>query len=947
MLVFKFMLLLLLTYSRIIQAEPLDIFDRVSDVVEKNIINPIKNRFSSAEEENRYENSTGIHNETRVEDYCSYTKLDNKIQKLPDPEECKKINEIFNRDENYNMISYDGNLFNLLKKGMDSLVFPDKKEKMNTIFFVGNTGSGKSTLVQILGSDNTKIYSQPIQEGSNEFLIIDNNKIGRDTITSQTLYPELLVDKETNFVLCDNPGFRDTRSAIHEIIAMYSMRKVLQNTKKIKIVIVSTHASLQKGMYRDDFTNLLKHLGDLCLDIDKYKKSIYLIGNKVENTATATKNGVKIVSDENIIHSMAYFLNEVKTSFSDENNAFNISDKVTFFKKSIKIINALLEDRNGKIYRRMKILRRPMEEGSLSEIEILQTERQSIRNMLLNEENLIDVNENDFGFALTESAFLYLEELFQKMNAYVTILSKTISAYIENYYDNLIDSNTDLDYITTTLFGIKRNLKRLSNDIGISKNPGEYVQVIKNFSKEHNLELNCLTSLQNITALNNYLVQLEELRNSSSYTPLTWNMSIKGLSDFIEYKIERYTFLKDSLEILSELKYQKNRKNILTAFQKNNKLPTINEDNFKIFLTKLSLETRYDEMKIDFNSLEKLNIIANITLKHRHSSICDEETLVLKGYFIILSELDGLHALCKDAKKIVILAVHTVFIDSDLKNEWLSGKDVTIIAPVWEVVGSRKISVDGIKGGNALPKANLGEIGRNGKSGGPGGNFFGIGMNFKNGGNLIISASGGEGQNGQEGGDGARGEKGSDGDESAAEFEDSNSKIYIIVNYKTESYIDKGKRGGFGGDSGAGGKGGFGGKKGSVKLFNIGNEPDEVAIVTKEGKRGADGKDGIPGKGGVKGCDRRVNKETTYFLFIPVSRNQVSTDVNCGQQAPDGSVRRTTTNVEESFIDTTNNDSPVCIHIMNFENYYLKEYHNLLTDGIPIRFINKMKSTKY
>lgn len=116
---------------------------------------------------------------------------------LPEADTCKTVNEFSKGNDNYNFINYFGTEFKSLMKGIDSLIFPDKNGKMDTIFFIGNTGSGKSTTVQILGSDNHKIFSRPV--GESDFVIIDNSKIGTDTLTSETLYPDLLVDKETGY----------------------------------------------------------------------------------------------------------------------------------------------------------------------------------------------------------------------------------------------------------------------------------------------------------------------------------------------------------------------------------------------------------------------------------------------------------------------------------------------------------------------------------------------------------------------------------------------------------------------------------------------------------------------------------------------------------------------------------------------------------------------------
>ncbi|XP_075212753.1 uncharacterized protein LOC142319398 isoform X2 [Lycorma delicatula] len=899
-------------------------------------------------------------------------------------------------NENFNFINYFGDRFNALKEGIDSLRIPHNN--MNTIFFIGNTGSGKTTLVQILGSDNSKLYSKSAYKGTNDFIIVDDymGKIGNDTVNSQTLYTELLVDKETGFVLCDNPGFRDTRSPIHEIIAMYSMKKVLKYTKNIKIVIVSAHTSLKVGMYRDDFTNLLKHVTDFLYDVDKYKNSLYLISTKAENVFSynisddknikqdesvydsmelpqykdkiassysdydeyvnknkndydSEKRKINLVSDYSIINDIVYFLKEVRFSLNKKSKDFkSLKNKDYLNQKSIKIINNLLKKGDDNSYEKIKILRKPLEEGPLSEINIIQSEKNSIKSMLLTPDNFVTVDEDDFGFALSDNAFLYLHNFFQRMNSYIIDLSNVLSIYIMNYYTNIINSNTDINEVFNILLDMKKNIKTLSNQISLSKNPAEYAKVMDEYSKQHKLQLDCLNSFKNIYTVNEYLIQLEDLiPDSIKYTPLTWSISMAKFSDYINNKIEQFKFLQNTIEVLSRYTVQKNRKSYYGGIIGNNEDgSTIDETNLQTFLETYNLNFPY--LKADEVLFEKLNSLIDITLKHRYKFRCHDSDLVIIDYFILLSELrEGLLKTCSSATRIVVLAVHTIFIDKDLIWNWFRGRDITIIAPIWEVIGSRKINLDGMSGGVALPKADFGEIGKNGRNGNPGGNFAGIGMIFKNGENLMISASGGEGQNGQEGGDGLDGKNGSNGSESNKEYLDDNVMQVGIFKFKEKIYLSRGSNGLSGGDSGAGGKGGRGGNAGSILIHNIGNEEDKISTLVENGKPGLNGKDGIPGKGGVRGCDQITKKKDFQFSIIKFESNSENELVNCGNRSEDGIVKKSNRSENEHTDIETNNDSPLCIHIMNFQKYYLEKYHSLLTDGIPKIFINKIKATKY
>lgn len=870
-----------------------------------------------------------------------------KVEELPDSEACKKINDRFNKTDNYDFIKEFGEIFSSLKDGLNSVKFPENDGKMTTIFFVGNTGSGKSTLVQVLGANNSQIFSVPIN-ASGDFLIVDSkNKIGVDTVTSQTLYSDLLVDSETGYILCDNPGFRDTRSPIHEIVATYAMRRVLEKTGKIKIVIVSNQPSLQVGMYRDDFTNLLKHLTDFFYDIEKYKKSIYLIGTKAENKIKIVKGQHMIIPDESVISGAAHFLNTVKDSLENKSNLFNITSKneEIFFKNSIKIIENLLEKNSDGVYSRIKIFRRPAEEGPLAELSMIQSEREQIRKMLLTEENMVQVNDGDFGFALTDSAVKYLNDVHHKMDSYITKLSQIISEYLINYYENVIDSNTDVKHMIQSLKNMKISTKNLANDIGLCKNPGQYAEKITNYSLKNKLQLDCLTTFQNITALNKYLSYLEDLTDATKYSPLSWNMSMKPVSDFIESKTEQINLLQDVFQKLSSYNLQINIPNLIETSENRD---ILNENNIKQFLKETELDSRYELVTIDEKILKKINTVINISYKNEMDITCNNNTLLIKSYFITLSKIDdNIYDSCENVTTFVFLAMHTIFIDKDLTNNFFKGKHIIIVAPIWNVIGSRKLSVDGMDGGEKLTQASSGTIGKYGENGKPGGSFVGIGSHFINGNNLIISACGGKGQDGQDGGDGVDGFEGFNGQDRDLVYKESKPTIYVVVNFNQEISVAKGSAGRAGGDAGEGGQGGYGGSKGTATLFNIGSEPHLINIFVEDGKRGNKGKDGKPGRGSIKGCDKQVTKKTAYILFIPVSKSSDSEFINCNSVNPSGTIRKSNAMPKPNVKNISSTDHPVCLYIMDFQKHYLENYYSLPSDGVSRTFINGMKLSKY
>lgn len=856
----------------------------------------------------------------------------------PDSNSCEKINEEFKTNEDYNFVNYFGNEFDLLKKGADSLEFPTKN-KMNAIFFVGNTGAGKSTLVQILGGDNSKIFSVPVTKDEEDFVIADNSRIGNSTIVSETLYPELVVDKETGFVLCDNPGFRDTRSPVHEIMAIYSMKKVLQHTEKIKIVIVVTHSSVKRGMFREDFINVLRHSIEFINDIDQYKDSFYLIANKVENTYIRNQNDeIEVINDESIIDDIGEFLKEVSFSITNGSytyDKFNSVSKHAFINNAKKIISVLLETDNGN-YKRIKILRKPAAGGAISDNPIIQINRNEIRDALLNHENMININNTNFGLTLTDSAKLYLSNLFATMNSYTTDLSNMISSYITDYYGYLINSWKDFNDIVSSLMKMKNNAIQLSKDIETAHNPSQFMNIISNFSEENKLQLDCLIAFKNISILTVYLSNLKEFSYELQYSSASWRTSIGQIAEFTDDNLNKYLFLQKLYEYLNSYEIQKVKRSYRKVSQKVNKIFGINlPDPSQVLMSK-------DEFS------KKLYFLTTDNMSFNRSWKCTTKTMVITDKNVLFSEVASKqrHLCDREPRKIVILAMRTVLIDTDL--DFLRGKDVMIIAPTWHVIGSRMINIDGINGGEALPKAGVGEIGKPGLNGKSGGKFYGIGMNFINGENLIISSSGGDGQDGQAGGDGEDGSQGETGDEINKQQVDTQGfTIPGVLSFKDNVFLARGTPGQTGGDAGAGGVGGTGGKQGFIIIHNIGLEEHGITTITEPGKPGKNGKDGKPGKGGVKGCDQVIKKKTIDVMGYQFEFGNDKSIVNCQSETKDGKVRRGQKLENKNESEDTNNDSPVCVYIEMFQKYYVKELQSTLNDGVTKAFIHQMKTTKF
>ncbi|XP_075233889.1 uncharacterized protein LOC142331725 isoform X2 [Lycorma delicatula] len=886
--------------------------------------------------------------------------------------ECNKINELFKLNESYSaLISEFEIIFNPMMKGMEHL--SNKPKEMEAIFFIGMSGSGKSTIVNVLGRDNFKIHSkkmmkqhqedeeeeeeeeededdeevkEPVKEedeneGSSKFIIVDDfNKIGIETTVSKTLYPEILRDNETGYILVDNPGFADTRSPIHEIITLYSIRKVLQHINNIKIVIVVTHSSIEIGKYRKNFVQLLKYVTEFLHNTDKYKKSIFLIGTKTENTVYLKKGSYKLISDKKLIKDVASFFKSIKTDLV-KGNVMNITaDGNNLFKdNALKVIDSLLEDPSKGSYHRIKLFRTPMEEGQIAKMPFLQNERQDIRNMLFTKDYFTETDIEDFGFALSAEAKIYLGSLFKSFNIYITEVSRLITMYIINHYEKLIDL-VSIDDGLKMFVNFKKEFKILTAEIGSSKSGTHFVTIINNYSEKNKLKINCLNSFRTILKFDKILSGIGDINNGviAKYDPLSWNATMNIAYDIIEYKIEQYNFLNEVIEILSLYENQLLRNSLLQSLTKNNS----EEFDINIFLKNNSFKMDYNNLKIDNTLNKKFNLIINVILKHTIEYECWYETLTIKSYNILVSELNEALINCHTAKKIVILAQNILFIDKNLTDDYFKGKDLIMIAPIWNVIGKKMISVSGANGQNPVSRAETGIIGMDGYDGGNSGNFIGIGMKFNNGINLLIKANGGNGGKGQDGGHGADGINGIDGFYPTEKLDD-RVLITLVYNSNVKVHVRKGSSGTAGGNSGSGGKGGSGGKRGSIIIYNTEQKSNEISLETNDGKAGENGSQGIPGKGGKMGCDLVTTDKVRFVGFIPVYASSPEESTNCDRFNPDGFVLQ---NNKNYYVKLDNAKKLVCVTVLDYEKYFRDALNYLVKNSDILSFINQINKIK-
>jgi len=112
------------------------------------------------------------------------------------------------------------------------------KEKISgkdVILVLGNTGEGKSTLINYLAGCQMSLEKSDLGN-----VVVAKNPvagIGHGK-TSCTSYPTAHYDPKTNLSYCDCPGFSDNRGPIFDIPNAYAIKRITQEARSIKGVLV-------------------------------------------------------------------------------------------------------------------------------------------------------------------------------------------------------------------------------------------------------------------------------------------------------------------------------------------------------------------------------------------------------------------------------------------------------------------------------------------------------------------------------------------------------------------------------------------------------------------------------------------------------------------------------------------------------------------------------------
>lgn len=769
----------------------------------------------------------------------------------------------------------------------------------NVTLVLGFTGSGKSTLTQFITSNDDGLMAEENGVDTGEFTITDkNNNVCKDTIESCTIIPTLYVDKETKAGFYDCPGFGDTRSVKHDISVTYFIKKVVDSVDSVKLLLTVNYPSVRQGVDRQNFMLLVKNVVNMVKDVEKFKDGIALVVTKVDNQYRVKKGQAVLVPDKSIIANIAKFLEGAKASLSAKLSHDADPKTQAFHSNSIKFIDIILE-KNGDVYPKIGLFRRPDAEGKLRETPLLKSGKVQLDKILRQNIRYIPKIAEDFGYTLSADSLNHMHALMLIINEDLAMNFRSLVAPIQEHYRSQERGCQDIDELNKNFTQGYETLLKIKETKTYSS-PMVLMNEIVNLAQAENIPLSG-EMMGNVAHYDNFLNFLNSISGLKT-TPLQW---LQGLNDVVE----NMSSSRNWLDLLVNLKNALSKYEVLNEVRRNQTAADVLRDQivsyvesgsdkglstvlqaFLRLVFKEDFDREYGKIRsINNVSAEEWKLLKSL-VSFKVLSLCDAQAVqsqdyplfnfeppryMMLGQYIRLSDIklpDSINGTRCWNKRINIFALRKVFIDDDFikRGEKI---ELVIMAPTWEVIGSPKINLDGDRGLDYHPPKAAdgytssdrhGSDGQDGGHGGAGGFFWGIGQKCINCQHLTISANGGKGGDGQDGGDGA------DGMNFFREYKGDQDGMLITLVYNTKVW-DKLRYGQTGGDGGRGGAGGLGGPKGTVQfvMFEDGTKP-KISAIQGQGGRGGAG--GAPGEGGRS--DRVIQRVRAIFI-IPWEKNEV------------------------------------------------------------------------
>lgn len=362
---------------------------------------------------------------------------------------------------------------------------------------------------------------------------------------------------------------------------------------------------------------------------------------------------------------------------------------------------------------------------------------------------------------VTQNMESYLKKLLGKIEN--GIIARVFEEYdrIELGISREESQNIDLIYLKNLMLDARKNLPIVGDNYDIVVFLKQFVDssIFKRFDSPPESLADIMVT---IDFLNYLFVDL-----STSCKLSISNEANKIVSHF-DASSKWYSFLIDLYEQLSQMNLKSNeiKKEANDLMEKcsigEKQEIGVSEIGLQKFLDMIDIKTKYDLETLQINVFQSKALKNVLALTINMEVKCSADGSTISGFNVKIS--DAMELKCWQSSDIIkVFALDKILIDVDIDrtNDDLSSKKLSIIAPIWKVIGNRGINLNGKDAQNYWSSASDGNAysidgvdGSPGRSGSSAGSFFGIGNEFINGKMLSINANGGDGGSGQNGGRG-------------------------------------------------------------------------------------------------------------------------------------------------------------------------------------------------
>lgn len=633
------------------------------------------------------------------------------------------------------------------------------------VLFAGNVQTCKTTLILHL-TDSNIAASVHVDTRNNFHGDIDANTDRSNQINvspSETITPQLISDQLNgiNYYNCLNFGAH--QSLEHDILAMASVKKLLDcSRRRIKFVFtINLPPNRLFEVSRADFLSLAEHATAFVKNITKYRNSLMLVVTEFQDFYTNTDGQYQFINDQNMIARVSTFLYHVKESLENTNHWYadpNVKAGI------IEFIDILLEKQENE-YLKIGISRLQPHNSAARNLELLNDEKQRIISILHYRLQYVDASPMEFNTAISTGTENLIRRRIVEVQNHLSNDINSIDLAIKEFYAS---KETNMSDVFTFDGEIAVAILKLSAQIRPDQ-PKPFIGQITSIINELNISI----SNHYIEQLSNHIDYIDLLENftaiesgpSRFFIPISpLKITIAYLNDIKKWysfiikfgtAMDRYTAqqrinLNDVADLLGNC----------TIFSKNNDGTNVNVNDIGLFefVEKIGSQNIYQmisNMTVNGNMLSALKIAVGWAFKPIHEK-CTEKKLTVIGYNVKISDLFSTD--CMQSVSIIeIFAWNKLFIDADI-NKIGQGAQIGFFAPVWEIIGDRRII---LSGENARPHAKMSQYGDGvpGMPGGSSGHFIGIGNSFVNDQQLEVVVVGGKGGDGQHGGGGDKSDR--------------------------------------------------------------------------------------------------------------------------------------------------------------------------------------------